>query len=86
MMTPKVKNTTKMKTVVSYLKEFSPVNLNGIKLDFAENADHVGIVCSTSGNLPNILQRISSFRNKQIHDVKVLYTQVTVINTPIDNK
>ena len=52
-----------MKTEVSYLKEFSPVNLNGAKLDFQDNADHVGIVRSTTGNLPNILTRITAHKN-----------------------
>ena len=56
-------NTTKMKTEVSYLKEFSTVNLNGTKLDFQDNADHVGIVRSTTGNLPNILTRITAHKN-----------------------
>ena len=47
---------------VEYLKEFSPVNLNGIKLKFHNIAEHVGIIRSVSGNHPNILQRFSSHK------------------------
>ena len=48
---------------VEYLKEFSPVHLNGVKIKFKETAEHVGIVRAVSGNLPNLLQRISSHKN-----------------------
>ena len=44
---------------VAYLKEFSPVNVNGVKLKFYETAEHVGITRSVTGNLPNIVERIS---------------------------
>ena len=58
-----VLNTTKMRAEVAYLKEFSPVKLNGRKLEFEDNADHVGIVRSVTGNLPNILTRITAHKN-----------------------
>ena len=45
---------------VEYLKEFSPVQINGIKLKFHDSAEHVGIVRAVSGNLPNLVSRISS--------------------------
>ena len=44
------------------MKEFSPVNINGKKLEFQDNAEHVGIIRSTSGNMPNLLKRISSHK------------------------
>ena len=47
---------------LKYLKEFSPIVLNGAKLEFKENAEHVGIIRSSAGNLPNILNRISSHK------------------------
>ena len=47
---------------LEYLKDFSPVALNGIKLKFSETAEHVGVIRSTSGNLPNIMTRISSHK------------------------
>ena len=58
-----VLNTTKMRAEVSFLKEFSPVILNGMKLKFEDNADHVGIVRSVIGNRPNILMRITAHKN-----------------------
>ena len=54
--------TKKMKTEIDYLKEFSPVTLEGIKLEFCDTAEHVGIVRAVSGNLPNIVNRISSHK------------------------
>ena len=42
--------------------QFSPVSLNGAKLEFHESAEHVGSVRSVSGNMPNILTRISSHK------------------------
>ena len=54
--------TKDMANEVEYLKKFSPVKLNGVKIKFKSNTEHVGIVRSVSGNLPNILQRISSHK------------------------
>ena len=47
---------------VEYLKTFSPINILGDKIEFSEFAEHVGIIRSVSGNLPNILSRISSHK------------------------
>ena len=47
-------STKKMKATVDYLKVFSPVNLNGKKLDFSDESEHVGVIRSVHGNLPNI--------------------------------
>ena len=55
-------STKKMRSEVKYLKEFSPVHLNGSSLEFSESAEHVGIIRSVSGNLPNIYNRISSHK------------------------
>ena len=43
---------------IEYLKAHSPVNIQGISLKFSESAEHVGIIRSLIGNLPNILARI----------------------------
>ena len=51
-----------MASEIRYLKEFSPVNINGVKIKFKDNAEHVGIIRSVSGNLPNIIQRISAHK------------------------
>jgi hypothetical protein len=52
----------KLSKELEYLKEFSPVIMNGIKVEFHDSTEHVGIVRSVSGNLPNILNRISSHK------------------------
>ena len=44
-------------------KSFSPVKLNEESLKFFDNAEHVGIVRSVVGNLPNILSRISAHKS-----------------------
>ena len=44
---------------VDYLKK---ILINGTKIKFKSNTEHVGIVSSVNGNLPNILQRISSHK------------------------
>ena len=54
--------TKKMRIEVKYLKEFSPVHLIGPSLEFSESAEHVGIIQSVSGNLPNIYNCISSHK------------------------
>ena len=57
-----VMSTKKMKNEVDYLREFSPVNLNGKKLEFCDETEHVGVIRSVHGNLPNILNRISAHK------------------------
>ena len=44
----------------SYWKLVSPVSLGKNKIPFSNEAEHVGIVRSVNGNLPNILARISA--------------------------
>ena len=51
-----------MKNEVDYLQEFSPVNMNGKKLEFCDETEHVGVIRSVHGNLPNILNRISAHK------------------------
>ena len=36
------------------------MQINGIKLKFHDSAEHVGVIRAVSGNLPNIVNRISS--------------------------
>ena len=45
---------------VKYAKLISPISLYDQKIDFTEEAEHVGIIRSTSGNMPNIIERISA--------------------------
>ena len=41
---------------------FNPVSMFGKPVEFADQAEHVGVIRSKEGNLPNLLQRISSFK------------------------
>ena len=50
----------KNKLILDYQKAINPVNLNGIKIDFVQSAEHVGVIRSVDGNLPNLLNRIQS--------------------------
>ena len=54
--------TKDMAKEVEYLKKFSPVDIDGVKVKFKNNAEHVGIVRSVHGNLPNVVDRISSHK------------------------
>ena len=46
-------------TVVS----FNPLYIDQKQIEFVEEAEHVGVLRASSGNLPNILQRIASFKS-----------------------
>ena len=39
---------------------FNPINIQGKKIDFSDEAEHVGIIRSIEGNIPNILNRTTS--------------------------
>ena len=45
-----------------YAKVVSPINMEGDVIDFVDEAEHVGLLRSTSGNLPHLSSRISSHR------------------------
>ena len=57
-----VLSTPNMKNDVNYMKLISPVKINGQKIDFFEEVEHVGVVRSTNGNLPNLITRITSHK------------------------
>ena len=46
----------------THLKSSSPVAMNNKNIEFVIHTEHVGIVRSTDGNLPNILERISAHK------------------------
>ena len=48
--------------VVEYAKIISPINIDGNFIPFTDSAEHVGIVRSIDGNMPNILSRLSAHR------------------------
>ena len=47
---------------VDYAKITSPINSNGTFIPFSDSAEHVGILRSIHGNMPNILARLSAHR------------------------
>ena len=49
-----------LETLTFYSKLVSPVSLGSNKIEFSEEAEHVGILRSVSGNLPNVLPRMSA--------------------------
>ena len=54
-----VYTTPSNKPYTEYCKLISPINIHGKPVAFTDSTEHVGIVRSTAGNLPHILQRIS---------------------------
>ena len=54
--------TSNMEFVVEYAQHTHSLEINGTKLPFSQNAEHVGIVRSTSGNGPTILARFAAHR------------------------
>ena len=49
-------------SIVEYAKIISPICINETPISFCESAEHVGIVRSVNGNLPNILARLSAHK------------------------
>ena len=47
---------------VKYAKITSPIVINGTLIPFSDSAEHVGIIRSVHGNLPNILARLAAHR------------------------
>ena len=47
---------------VEYAKLINPVTIAGNTVDFVDEAEHVGVLRSRSGNLPNINRRISAHK------------------------
>ena len=41
---------------------YNPISIDGEEIPFVDEAEHVGVVRAVSGNLPNILQRLSCFK------------------------
>ena len=46
----------------AYAKSINPIEINNKKIEFSDEAEHVGILRSTSGNLLTILTRITAHR------------------------
>ena len=41
---------------------FNPISIDGEQIEFVNQAEHVGVIRSFDGNLPNIICRIKSFK------------------------
>ena len=41
---------------------FNPIQLNGKTVEFVHEAEHVGVLRSSEGNIPNLLNRVSAFK------------------------
>ena len=58
-----------LKNYTDYMKSINYLSISGVPLSFTDNAEHVGIIRSSSSqNLPHILKRISSHK-KSLDDV-----------------
>ena len=40
----------------------NPIKVNGTAIKLSDQAEHVGVLRSVQGNMPNILQRITAFK------------------------
>ena len=47
---------------MSYAKIINPVTINDIPVAFVNEAEHVGVLRSTSGNMPHILGRVAAHK------------------------
>ena len=50
------------KTLIQFTKLTSKLEIENTEIQFSDTADHVGIVRSSSGNLPHILDRVTAHR------------------------
>ena len=57
-----VYSTDKMKLLVDYAKAVNPITVNDNKIEFTETVEHVGMLRSSSGNLPTILARTAAHK------------------------
>ena len=51
-------STKEAKDLADYAKIVNPINIDDSPVEFADSAEHVGIIRSESGNLPNLFNRI----------------------------
>ena len=52
--------TSDMKTFVDHAVATVPLIIDGSRIDFEENVEHVGLLRSSTGNLPTILEKFSA--------------------------
>ena len=52
----------KREVQIRYAKLTNRISIDGVKVEFVDEAEHVGVQRSTHGNMPHILTRISSHK------------------------
>ena len=57
-----VYSTENMKQLVDYAKCVNPITVNNMNIDFTDTVEHVGMLRSSSGNLPTILARTAAHK------------------------
>ena len=55
-------STAKQKHLLDHAKLINPVTINGLPVKFVDEAEHVGVLRNTAGNMPNIINRITSHK------------------------
>ena len=48
--------------ILDHAKLINPITIDGVPVKFSSEAEHVGVILSTSGNMPNLLNRITSHK------------------------
>ena len=54
--------TSKQKHSLEHAKLINPVTINSLPVKFVDEVEHVGVIRNTSGNMPNIANRITSHK------------------------
>ena len=52
----------KVSTTTEHLVHCNPIRIVGENIEFSDEAEHVGIIQSSFGNIPNILSRFTAHR------------------------
>ena len=55
-------NSRETDLLVKLARKTNPITINHTSVDFAVEAEHVGVIRHTSGNMPNIVQRVAAHR------------------------
>ena len=50
------------KPLIDHAKLINPIHIGGVPVKFSTEAEHVGIIRNVSGNMPNLLNRISAHK------------------------
>ena len=56
-------STSSKKHLLEHAKLINPITINGQPVEFTTEAEHVGVLRNTSGNMPNIMNRIAEHKS-----------------------